>query len=408
MSEWDIVIVGGGASGLVAAGAASRHGARVLVLEKMPRVARKVGLSGKGRGNVTNRKPVEVFIENYRRGGDFLRSAFAVFFVEQTIELLERRQVPCVTERGDRVFPQSGKAGDVVQALYRYARSKGGAIRPEAPVSLIAKEQDGFLILSGKEEISAQRVIIATGGMSYPGTGSTGDGYRFAKELGHRIIAPRPALVPLTIEPLVAPAKIHLRNVGVTLLDGQKKIASAFGEALLEHDALGGPTPIDFAREIPDLREPIVALDFKPALDPEKLDARLRRDLDENGKAPVQKVLDGLFPQALIPIFNARLGWDLQKKCAKISRQERLALAHLCKDFKLKITGTRSWNEAIVTAGGVALVEVNPRTMESRIVPGLYLCGELLDIDGLSGGYNMQAAFSTGYVAGVEAARRRP
>ncbi|MHA1569712.1 MAG: NAD(P)/FAD-dependent oxidoreductase [Alphaproteobacteria bacterium] len=404
MERWDIIVVGGGAAGLVAAGAASEAGARALVCEKMSRAARKVGISGKGRANVTNDKPVEIFVEGYRQGGDFLRSAFARFFTADTIDLLQRRGVKCITERGGRVFPKSGQAGDVVKALYRYARAKGGAVRLQAKVDEINTKPDGFGLQIKEEELLARRLILATGGRSYPRTGSTGDGYRFAAALGHTIVPPRPALAPLTLGDLPRDLRVHLRNVRVTLLDGKKKIRDEFGEALLENGSLGGPVPLGFARDVPELAEPRVSLDLKPALDEAKLDARLQRDLDKNGKQALLTVLQGLLPRDLIPLFTDRLGLDTGKKCAEVGKKTRLALGALCKDLSFPVTGTSGWAEALVTAGGVALAEVDPRTMESRSVPGLYLCGELLDIDGVSGGYNLQAAFSTGYTAGVSAA----
>lgn len=402
MEQWEVVIVGGGAAGLVAAGAASQAGAKVLLLEKMHRVGRKVGISGKGRGNVTNSSPVADFVENYRHGGKFLRGAFARFFAPDLIELLERRGVPCVTERGGRVFPQSGKALDVVNALYRYAR-KGAAVRTEAPVSGLDPHPAGFLVRLENDELLTRRVILATGGKSYPRTGSTGDGYRFAERLGHTITPPRPSLAPLKIAPLAHPLDLLLVNVGVALWDGERRVAAGFGEAQLQRETLGGAVPLDLSHLVADLAHPTISLDLKPALDPAKLDARLQRDLQSDGKAPLRKVLDGLLPQMLIPLFLKRLQLDPARRCAEFGRRERQALGNLCKDFRLTVTGTGGFEEAIVTAGGVKLEEIDPRTMASRLVPGLFICGELLDIDGATGGYNLQAAFSTGYVAGQAA-----
>jgi predicted Rossmann fold flavoprotein len=405
MERWEVVIVGGGAAGLVAAGAAARAGAKTLVLEKMRQTGRKVSISGKGRGNVTNDKPVELFVEGYRRGGDFLRGAFARFFAPDLLEILERRQVPCVVERGGRYFPKSGKATDVAQALYRWARSDGGAVRTEADVKDIEKTGDLFHLRLARGEIFADRLILATGGKSYPRTGSTGDGYRFAQRLGHTLATPRPALTPLAIETDFAPFEILLHNVRVTLRDGKRAVADGFGEALFSENALGGAVPIDLSRDVADLSAPAISLDFKAALDREQLDARLRRDLDANGKAPLQQVLNGLLPQAVIPPFVKRLGLNLDQRCAEVGKSTRRALGDLCKDFPLKVVGVHGWDEALITVGGVVLDEIEPRTMESRLVPGLYVCGELLDIDGVTGGYNLQAAFSTGFVAGDAAGK---
>jgi len=402
MEQWDVVIVGGGAAGLMAAGGAAQAGAKVLILEKMHRVGRKLGISGKGRGNVTNDRPASDFVEHYRHGGKFLLGAFSRFFVADLLDLLERRGVPCTTERGGRIFPQSGKATDVVNALYRYAR-KGAAIRTEARVSDIDRHPAGFLIRTGNEAILSRRVILATGGQSYPRTGSTGDGYRFAERLGHTITTLKPSLTPLTITPLPQSIDLLLVHVGVTLWDGERRAASGFGEALLQQEVLGGAVPLDFSHLAGDLAQPTVSLDLKPALEPGKLDARLQRDLQREGKAPLRKVLDGLLPQAMIPLFLDRLRIDPNRRSAEVGRGDRLALGKLCKDFRLTVTGTRGFEEAIVTAGGVKLEEIDPRTMESRLAPGLFICGELLDIDGATGGYNLQAAFSTGFAAGQAA-----
>jgi len=406
MERWEVVIVGGGAAGLLAAGAAARAGAKTLVLEKMRQTGRKVSITGKGRCNVTNDKPLELFVEGFPRGGDFLRGALRRFFSHDIIEILERRQVPCVLERGGRYFPKSGKAIDVAQALYRWARADDGAVRTEAEVADIEKLPDGFRLRLRRGEIFAGRVILATGGKSYPRTGSTGDGYRFAQRLGHTLATPRPALTPIVVETAFAPFEILLHNVRVTLRDGRRAVADGFGEALFSEKALGGAVPVDLSRRVADLAAPAISIDFKPALDPPTLDARLRRDLDGAGKAALQHVLDGLLPQAIIPLFVQRLTLDVAKRCAEIGKSTRRALGDLCKDFPLNVAGVRGWDEALITVGGVALDEIDPHTMESRKVPGLYICGELLDVDGVTGGYNLQAAFSTGYVAGESAGRK--
>ncbi|HPQ69787.1 MAG TPA: aminoacetone oxidase family FAD-binding enzyme [bacterium] len=405
MERWNIIIVGGGAAGLVAAGAAAEAGATVLVCEKMSKVARKVGISGKGRGNVTNDKPPELFAEGYRHGGDFLRSAFARFFVADTIALLEKRGVPCVTERGGRVFPASGKAQDVVKALYRYARAHGAAVRTDAPIAEIAHEDDGFSLRIGRQRLGARHVILATGGKSYPATGSTGDGHRFAQALGHTIVEPRPALAPLKLTGLPPELRVHLKNVGVALLDDKTQIAAGFGEALLEKGEAGGPVPLNLARDVAGCKKPVLALDLKPALDEAKLDARLRRDLEADGKAPLADVLRGLLPQVLLPLIVARAELNPEQRCAEISKKTRLRLLRTLKRLTFPVADIGDWPQALVTAGGVRLDEVDPRTMESRLVPGLFFCGEVLDIDGVSGGYNLQAAFSTGYLAGRAAAK---
>ena len=404
MEQWDVVIIGGGAAGLVAAGAAGRAGAKVLVLEKTHRVGRKVAITGKGRCNVTTARPLDQVFDAYPSGGDFLRNAFARFFSGDIIDILERRNVQCATERGRRVFPQSGQATDVVNALYRYARVDGAAVRTKARVLTLEAHPAGFLVSLDQDVILARRVVIATGGKSYPKTGSTGDGYRLAQRFGHTLTAPRPALVPLTIQPLPAPVDVQLHNVGVALFDGGKKIASGLGEAHLRQNWLGGAIPLDFSRDIMDRASPSISLDFKPALDQAKLDARLRRDLEADGKRPLAHVLFGLLPRVAIPLFVAALQLDPEQRCAEVGKKTRRALGAKLKDFRLTITGTRGFDEALVTAGGVKLKEIDPRTMQSRLAPGLFLCGEVLDVDGVTGGFNLQAAFSTGFVAGRAAA----
>lgn len=411
MPTYDVIVIGGGAAGLMAAGQAAQTGAQTLLLEKMERPGRKLFISGKGRCNLTNTAPIREFIEHFGSNGRFLRQAFHRFFVPDLLAFFAAQGMPTVEERGGRVFPASESAQDVVDALERYCRKSGVEIHLNSPVEhLEFIDQRVTGVIAPQGIFKAKAVIIATGGASYPGTGSTGDGYRLAREAGHQLVPIRPALVPLTTAGDSAQKcqGLSLRNAAVTVWTDGKKSDQAFGEMLFTHFGVSGPIILTLSRPIVDAlqanQKVQLSIDLKPALDEAKLDARLRRDLDANGKKQFQTLLTGLLPQKLIPVCLELTAIPPEKLCHQINAEERKRLRNWLKDFRLQVTGHRSFRQAIVTAGGVDLSEVDPRSMASRRVSGLYFAGEVLDLDADTGGYNLQAAFSTGWLAGRSAA----
>ncbi len=413
-----VVVIGGGAAGLMAAGQAAAAGAQVLLLERMARLGTKLRITGKGRCNLTNMAGLDQFLGHFAFLGSegetrfFLRNAFARFFAPDLVAFFEGQGVATVVERGDRVFPASNDAHQVAEALASFALGQGAQVRMQSRVAdiLCTRDRVQGVVLHSGERIAAEAVVVATGGASYPKTGSSGDGYRLAEKLGHTIVPIRPALVPLVIagsEPR-AMMGLSLRNVEVRLLLDGEEAARDFGEMLFTHFGVSGPI-------ILTLSGPAVALlgrgrlemsiNLKPALSLEKLDARLLRDLDRYGKRSYRNLLKGLLPQKMIDVAVARTGIQPEKPGHQLTAEERGRLRDLLHDFRLTIVDHRSIDEAIVTAGGVDTREVDPRTMASRLVKGLYFAGEVLDVQADTGGYNLQAAFSTGFVAGQAAAR---
>ena len=423
MTEHQVIVVGGGAAGLMAAGQAAELGADTLLLEKMDRPGRKLYITGQGRCNLTNVAPLSEFITHFGPNGRFLRQAFSRFFTSELVAFFEGLGVRTVTERGGRVFPASGRAHDVVDALIWWVSKRGATLRTRSPV-------EGLLVEGGRvvgvqvarassqktstgllrANVRADAVIVATGGASYPATGSTGDGYRLAESVGHTIVPIRPALVPLETAGDVAPRLqgLSLRNVTVRVWVNGKKRAEIFGEMLFTHFGLSGPIILSLSRQVVDAlrlgQDVTLSIDLKPALDEHTLDARLLRDLDAHGKQQFDTLLRGLLPRKLIPVCMDLTSISPDKVGHQITAQERKRLQTWLKDFRLEVTGYRPFTEAIVTAGGVDTREVDPRTMASRLVEGLYFAGELLDVDADTGGYNLQAAFSTGWIAGRSAA----
>jgi predicted Rossmann fold flavoprotein len=405
---------------LMAAGQAAEMGTETLLLEKMEHPGRKLRIAGKGRCNLTNVAPVSDFIAHFGPNGRFLRQAFHQFFNSDLVAFFEELGVHTVAERGGRVFPASGQAQDVVDALVRWVGDQGVTLRTHSPVERLLVEDErvaGAQVsrnqVSGEKPgfYSADAVIIATGGASYPATGSTGDGYRLAQAVGHTIVPIRPALVPLETAGDVAPRLqgLSLRNVTVRVWVNGKKQAEAFGEMLFTHFGVSGPIILSLSRQVVDAllmnQRVILSIDLKPALDEGKLDARLLRDLDAHGKQQFRTLLKELLPRKLIPVCIDLTGIPSDKMAHQITSEERGRLRAWLKDFRLEVTGHRPFTEAIITAGGVDVREVDPRTMASHLVKGLYFAGEVLDVDADTGGYNLQAAFSTGWVAGRSAAR---
>ncbi len=407
-----VIVVGGGASGMMAAGQAASVGAKVLLLEKMPRPGRKLGITGKGRCNLTNVASPAEFIAHFGATGIFLRQAFHRFSNDELVAFFEGLGVPTVVERGGRIFPSSGQARDVVDALTGWIRTQGVVVRNGAVA-------DGLLIEGGRvrgvrdsdgKDHPADAVIVATGGVSYPATGSTGDGYRLAKAAGHSIVLVRPALVPLETKGDVPPRLqgLSMRNVNVgVLVDGAKR-GEMFGEMLFTHFGLSGPVILSLSGEVADALNAggrvDISIDLKPALDERKLDERLLRDLDLHGKRKFETLLKGLLPTKMIPLCVEQVGISPDRRGHQITAGERKRLLVWLKDFCLEVVGVRPIAEAIVTAGGVDTKEIDPRTMASRRVDGLYFAGEVMDVDADTGGYNLQAAFSTGWLAGRSAA----
>jgi predicted Rossmann fold flavoprotein len=407
-----VIVVGGGASGMMAAGRAAECGARVLLLERTKRLGNKLRITGKGRCNLTNVADPSDFITHFGPNGVFLRNAFARFFNQDLIDFFAAQGVPTVVERGQRVFPASNDAHQVADALANYLRWNGARVRFKARVKELEAE-DGRIAGIRTEEgefLTAQAVIVATGGASYPGTGSTGDGYHLAKALGHTIVPIRPALVPLVVKEGHAEALqgLSLKNVEVTLLLDGQPVTRQFGEMLFTHFGVSGPIILTLSAQAVDRLgqgELELSINLKPALSDEQLDRRLQRDFDRFGKRAFRNILKELLPRKMIARFVQLTGIPSGKPGHQITAAERKRLFDLLRDFRLTIVGHRPIAEAIVTAGGVSTREIDPRTMESRLVQGLYFCGEVLDINADTGGYNLQAAFSTGYVAGQSAAR---
>lgn len=401
------MVVGGGAAGLMAAGTAAARGRRVVLLEKNRQLGRKVRITGKGRCNVTNRCSVEEAVAAVPRGGRFLYGAFSAFPPEAAMEFFQGLGVPLKTERGRRVFPVSDRAEDIAGALERFVLERGVRVVREPAVSVLTEGGAVTGVETPVGRYGAGSVLVACGGLSYPGTGSTGDGFRFAKALGHRVEPPAPSLVPLEEGPERLCSRmmgLSLRNCGVQVTEqGRKKpVYQDFGELLFTHFGLSGPTVLSASAHMRPM-EPgkyTVHIDLKPALDLPKLDARVLRDLERNKNRIFANSLDELLPQKLIPVAVELSGIPGETRCHSVTREQRQAFCGLLKDFPIRIAGFRPISEAIVTSGGVSLKEIDPRTMGSKLVKGLYFAGEVIDCDAYTGGYNLQIAWSTGRLAG--------
>ena len=403
-----IIVIGAGPGGMMAAVKAAENGAEVLLLEKMNRVGKKMLITGKGRCNITNAADVPEIIRNITGNGRFLYSALQSFDNQDVMRFFQEHGVEIKVERGQRVFPVSDKAQDAVDAMYMYLHELGVKIRTEARVRDILTAEGyaaGVRLMDG-EILSASAVILATGGASYPGTGSTGDGYAMAEALGHTIVPLRPSLVPLETEedwPLAAQG-LSLRNVRVQLLADGQKIAEEFGEMMFTHFGVTGPIILSLSRPaaqaLADGSMVELSINLKPALTPEQLDARLQRDFLKYQRKQLKNALHDLLPSKLIePVLDLSY-LDPDAFVHQTSKEQRLRLGEVLQHMVLTVSRTRPLAEAIVTAGGIATREINPKTMESKKVPGLYLVGEVVDVDAFTGGYNLQAAFSMGAAAG--------
>lgn len=402
-----IIVIGGGAAGLVAAGRALECGARVTIFEPNARLGRKLGITGKGRCNVTNNCAAPEVLENVTRNPRFLYAAMAAFPPAETMALFERLGVPLKTERARRVFPASDKASDVVAALCRYV--KDAEIRHEKATAILAQNGRAVGIRTAEGTYSADAVILSTGGKSYPLTGSDGSGYRLASAHGHTVTALSPSLVPLT-SPDRACAEmmgLALKNVSLRILpkDGDRVLYEDFGEMLFTHFGLSGPMVLSASAHLQDkdLSTLVAEIDLKPALDEKTLDTRLCSDFAKFANRDFANSLGELLPAKMIPVAVARAGIDPRKKVNSITREERRRLLQLVKHFAVPLSGFRPIEEAIVTAGGIAVKEIDPKTMMSKKLPGLFFAGEIIDVDAYTGGYNLQIAFATGACAGKSA-----
>lgn len=405
-----ILVVGGGAAGMMAAVTAARNGKKVRLIEKNEKLGKKLFITGKGRCNITNAADIEDLFSAVVSNPKFLYSSFYSMTNDQVIDFFEELGVKTKVERGGRVFPESDHSSDVIRALEQEMKRLGVEIRLRAEAEEILAEDGrvtGVRLSSGKE-LHADAVIIATGGISYPSTGSTGDGYRFARECGHKVADLSPALVPMEVKEWYARELmgLSLRNVEIRITDGKKKLYEEFGEMLFTHYGVTGPVILSASSIVgKKLREHPLTLhiDLKPALTEEQLDKRMLREFEANHNRQFKNAVDSLFPSKLKPVIIELSGIREDKKVNEVTKEERLHFVRLIKDFSMTLTGMRGYNEAIITKGGVSVKEIDPGTMESKLVNGLYFAGEVLDLDAVTGGYNLQIAWSTGYLAGLNA-----
>ncbi len=409
--SYQIIVVGAGAAGMMAAITAARAGASVLVVEPNEKVGRKLYITGKGRCNVTNACTNEELMNSIPRNGKFLFSAFSRFTSRDTMEFFERLGVPLKVERGNRVFPCSDKAADIIDALFFEMRRQGVTLLQDRVTDLVICDGRVVGVKTEKngECNGCEGVILATGGASYPRTGSTGDGYRLALQAGHSVTPVRGSLVPLESNDRDCGRLqgLSLRNVELKVTNRKNKVIyRELGEMLFTHFGLSGPMILSASAHMNfDKDEYVAHVDLKPALDEQKLDARLLRDFEERANQDFGNALGGLVPRSLIPVMVARTGIPADTKVHDIRKEQRRMLLETLKDFKISISGPRPVSEAIVTSGGVKVKEVDPKTMASRLVDGLYFAGELLDVDAYTGGFNLQIAWSTGHAAGESAAQ---
>lgn len=405
-----VIVIGGGAAGMMAAIIAARNGKEVTVLEQNEKLGKKLFITGKGRCNFTNACDIEDLFGNVISNPKFMYSAFYTFSNDMVMDFFEKLGMPYKVERGNRVFPVSDHSSDVIKALEKEMRRLGVVICLNTKVKSLIIEKNickGVELVNKKEKIYADSVIITTGGVSYPRTGACKDGYIFAKQAGHTIVAPSPSLVPIELEEDCCKdlMGISLKNVSATIYADNKKVYSDFGEMLFTHFGVSGPIIIKASAYIQQYLQKNLSLtiDLKPALDEKQLDERILKDFQLFQNKQLKNTLDKLLLRALIPVVIEKSGLDGDKKVNELTKEERRILGHTIKYMPFSIIGLRSWDEAIVTKGGVSVKEIDPGTMESKLTGGLYFAGEVLDLDALTGGFNLQIAWSTGYLAGLSA-----
>lgn len=407
-----VIVVGGGAAGMFAAIAAAKNGHQVTLYEKNEKLGKKIFITGKGRCNITNAADMEELFDAVVTNSKFLYSSFYGYTNQNVIDFFEDAGVPVKIERGNRVFPISDHSSDVIRALEREMKKVGVKVCLNTEVKSVEAEKGKFdkVVLKDTTTQTADACIVATGGLSYRSTGSTGDGFRFAENVGHKVTQCFPSLVPMeTKEPWICELQgLSLRNVEAKILDGKKELYKDFGEMLFTHFGVSGPLIISassyvgkkFMDKNGQKKELTLEIDLKPALTEEQLDQRVLRDFEENHNRQFKNAITKLFPTKLIPVMLELGGIDPEKKVNSIEKEERRQFVHLIKHFRMTLTGLRDYPEAIITKGGVNVKEIDPGTMESKLVKGLYFAGEVLDLDALTGGFNLQIAWSTGYAAG--------
>lgn len=401
----DTIIIGAGAAGCMAAVQAARYGKSVILFERNEKIGRKLRITGKGRCNVTNNSAVQEHINNIPVNGRFLYSAFSAFDSADTMNFFEELGVPLKTERGNRVFPVSDRAEDIVNAFEKELKRLGVKIIHKRVESLIIENGSCCGVVAQGREYRSGSVLIACGGKSYPATGSTGDGYRLAESAGHTITELKPSLVPLVSSDKFCSELmgLSLRNVTLELYDGDKVIYSELGEMLFTHFGVSGPLVLSASSHIKHMQKNRykIVIDLKPALSPEKLDARIKRDFSENLNRDFQNGIRKLLPAKLIPVIVRLSGISPEHKINTITKEERYRFGGIIKAFPVKISDFRPVDEAVITSGGIPVKEINPKTMESKIINGLFFAGEVIDVDAYTGGFNLQIAFSTAYSAAL-------
>ena len=408
----DCIVIGGGAAGMMAAISAASEGAKVTLLERNPKVGRKLYITGKGRCNVTNFCSAEEVLRNTPCNGKFLYSTMDRFPPSEAMAFFEKLGVKLKVERGNRVFPESDRAADIIDALLREVRRRKVDVMENRACGILVENGAVCGVQTEHGELRCDTVILATGGMSYPLTGSTGDGYEMARKWGHTIVQPKGSLVPLCSDDPACPAMqgLSLKNTGLKVKNGKGKVVyQDQGELLFTHFGLSGPLVLSASAHLRrfDKEQYTICLDLKPALDEEKLDARLLREFEEQSNRDFVNALGALLPRAMVPVMVERTGIPGDTKVHSITRQQRRRLLELLKCFTIEVTGTRPVEEAIITSGGIKVSEIDPKTMQSKLVEGLFFAGEIMDVDAYTGGFNLQIAWATGHAAGQAAAQYR-